>query len=295
MQPDFVYGRQAVLLAVLFFLLWRFVRLSLRSDIGFVRERLGRKDRWAGWLYQGLSSGWKGSATEIPAIQNKMSRIAPVLVFLYAVIYSLFTFEFVMNMDPVWISNLFGGFYFIGNIYIGWAMLGILSYHFSRINSDYAKVITPATRWDLGKLTFGFCMFWGYFFFSQFLPQWYGNLPEETQWMILRTREYPWKSLGWITFSMCFILPFILLLSRDVKKTGATTAVIGLVILIGVWLEKYIAIMPNFSPSSIPLGYVEIGIFFGFLGLYVLSITSFLGKFPFVAVSHPQTLGSDEW
>lgn len=295
MQPNFVYSRNALLLAFMFYMLCRFVRLSLRGDIGLLRERFANQKRWVGWPYPSLVKNWQGSAVEVPALQNAMSRIAPVLIFIYAICYSLFTFEMVMAMDPMWISNLFGGFYFIGNIYIGFAMMMLLSYYLTRINKDYAKVISPDARWDMGKLTFGFCIFWGYFFFSQFLPQWYGNLPEETQYMILRTREYPWKSLGWITFSMCFVIPLILLLSRDVKKTGATAAATSIIILIGVWIEKYMAIMPNISPTVIPFGVMEFGIFLGFLGMYVLSIMSFLSKYPFVPVSHPQTLGKDEW
>jgi hypothetical protein len=295
MQPDFVYARHAVLLALMFFLFGCWVRKSLRGDIGLLRERFAGKNRWVGWPYQGLSAGWKGTAKEVSILQPSMSRMAPVLIFVYAIVYSLFTFEFVMGMDPHWISNLFGGFYFIGNIYLAFAVLAILTFYLSRTNKDYAKVITPDTRWDLGKLTFGFSMFWGYFFFSQFLPQWYGNLPEETQWMILRTREYPWKSLGWITFSMCFVIPFITLLSRDLKKTGATFAVVGLVIFIGVWIEKYMAIVPNVSPGVIPFSALDVGMFFGFLGAYVLSVMGFISRYPFIPVSHPQTVGHDEW
>jgi hypothetical protein len=127
------------------------------------------------------------------------------------------------------------------------------------------------------------------------LPQWYGNLPEETQWMILRTREYPWKAWGWVTFAMCFIMPFILLLSRDLKRTPAAFATVGLLIFLGIWAEKYIAIMPNISPGSIPFGALEFGLFLGFLGMYVLSVLNFLSKLPFIPVSHPQTQGKIDW
>ncbi|MBX7145667.1 MAG: hypothetical protein K1X79_14545, partial [Oligoflexia bacterium] len=295
MQPDFVYARHLILLSVLFFLLCRFVKWSLRGDIGMLRERWAKRGRWVGSCYQCMTKDWQGTKQEVSKLQPAMSRMGPVLIFLYAIIYSLFTFEFVMGMDPVWISNLFGGFYFIGNIYLAWAFLAILTYYLLVTSTGYAKVTCQGTRWDHGKLTFGFCMLWGYFFFSQFLPQWYGNLPEETQWMILRTREYPWKGFGWVTFSMCFIMPFIMLLSRDLKRTPAAFATVGLIIFIGIWTEKYIAIMPNISPEHIPLGAIEFGLFFGFLGIYVLSIMNFLSKFPFVPVSHPQTQGCVEW
>jgi hypothetical protein len=295
MQPNFVYARHLVLLSFLFFMLSVFVKWSIRADIGMLRERWAQRGRWVGSFYQNLAKDWKGTSEEVYSLQPKMSRLGPVLIFLYATIYSLFTFEFVMGMDPIWISNLFGGFYFVGNVYLAWAFLAILTYYFVSTNQDYAKVLPPGTRWDHGKLTFGFCMLWGYFFFSQFLPQWYGNLPEETQWMILRTREYPWKAWGWVTFAMCFIMPFILLLSRDLKRTPAAFATVGLLIFLGIWAEKYIAIMPNISPGSIPFGALEFGLFLGFLGMYVLSVLNFLSKLPFIPVSHPQTQGKIDW
>jgi hypothetical protein len=134
-------------------------------------------------------------------------------------------------------------------------------------------------------------MLWGYTFFSQFLPQWYGNMPEETQWLILRTRELPWKALGYTTFGCAFVVPFILLLSRDIKKNPATFSIVAMVIFAGVWLTKYMVVMPQVSPEAIPFSFVDIGVFLGFFGIYILSIQSFLAKFPFMTFSHPQAKG----
>jgi hypothetical protein len=63
----------------------------------------------------------------------------------------------------------------------------------------------------------------------------------------------------------------------------------------GVWLDRYLIIMPEISPNKIPLGFTEIGIFVGFLGAYLLCIRNFLSKYPFIPVSHPLTHGSDAW
>ena len=170
-----------------------------------------------------------------------------------------------------------------------------MSMYFSRKKQALGELVTDQQFWDLGKLNFGFCMLWGYMFWSQFLTQWYGNLPEETQWLILRTREFPWKGLAWIAFPMAFIIPFISLLSRDLKKNRVTYAVVCVVLMTGVWLDRYLIIMPELSPNSIPLGLKEIGIFLGFLGAYLLCIRNFLSKHPCVTVSHPLTHGSKEW
>lgn len=295
MEPNFVYIQFAILLGVLFLLLGKFVRLSLRSDIGFLRENAKNKSQWQGWPYTWLAADWQGSDQEILPIQRKLSWNAPLVIAVYAVIYSLFAFEMVMGMNPTWYSNMYGGFTFVGNIYLGWAMLTMVVCYSLAKSPDYGKTITTNQLWDLGKLTFGFCMLWGYLFFSQFLPQWYGNLPEETQWLILRTREYPWKSFAWITFPLCFIIPFILLLSEDLKRTPPALATVGLIIFCGIWCEKFITIMPELSPHAIPFGFLEVGIFLGFLGAYGLSITGFLSKFPFIPVSSPLTKGDTNW
>jgi len=302
MQPNFVYARFTILIGLLFFLICRFVKLSLREDVGLARELRPNDKHWQGWPHYALAKNWRGSKTEIPAIQAKLSWNAPLIIALYAVIYSLFAFEMVMAMDNIWYSNLYGGFTFVGNIYMGWAVTIITLFYLARNNRVFAASVNSGQLWDLGKLLFGFSMLWGYLFFSQFLPQWYGNLPEETQWLILRTREYPWKALSWLTFSCAFVFPFILLISEDVKRVGRTAVPICLVVLLGVWLERYVTVMPQLSPHAIPLvtassgaGVMELGLFLGFMGVYMLAVLSFWSRYPMVPVAHPLTHGSTDW
>ncbi len=295
MTPGFVYLRFSVLFFVLYLLMTRFIGMSLRGDVGLARERAKNKGLWNLPIHGYLLRGWRGSEREVLPIQRKMSVNAPVIVFFYVVTTSLFAFEMIMGQNPTWFSNLFGAFIFVSQIYIGWAALALMSMYFSKRHKSLGEVVTSQQFWDLGKLNLGFCMLWGYMFWSQFLTQWYGNLPEETQWLILRTREFPWKGLAWVVFPMCFIIPFISLLSRDLKKNRVTYAVVCFVLMTGVWLDRYLIIMPEISPHHIPFGLTEVGIFVGFLGAYLLCIRNFLSKYPAVPVSHPLTHGSAEW
>jgi hypothetical protein len=294
MQPWFVYMRFSVLFFVLYLLMARFVGLSLRGDIGLAHDR-SKKSKWDLPIHHYLLRGWKGAEREVLPLQRKMSYAAPVIVFLYAVVVSLFAFEMIMGQNPTWYSNLFGAFIFVSQIYIGWAGLALMTMYFTRKKPVLGEIVTTQQFWDLGKLNFGFCMLWGYMFWSQFLTQWYGNLPEETQWLILRTREFPWEGIAWVAFPMAFIIPFITLLSRDLKKNRVTYAVICVTLMTGVWLDRYLIIMPEMSPHSVPLGLKEVGIFIGFLGAYLLCVRNFLSKYPCVTVSHPLTHGSKEW
>jgi len=299
MQPGFVYTRFSLLFLLLFCLMWRFVKKSLREDIGLLREKKGTTGKWAGWLYQGMTRNWKGYDKEVIPTQVSLSCSAPVLIFVYVLTYTLFVTEMVQGMDTSWNSNLFGAFTFVGNVYIGWAALAIASILVARRHKFMDKTLGTQQLWDMGKLTFGFCMLWGYMFFSQFLPQWYGNLPEETQWLILRTREYPWKSLGYVTFAMAFIIPFILLVSEDLKKSPRALMMACFVVLCGVYLEKYMVVMPQLSPKTLTLSgqdlMIQVPIFLGFLSAYLLSIGTFLKSFPIMPVGHPLLRGSREW
>jgi hypothetical protein len=295
MQADFVYLRFIVLLSILFYFMWRLVRMSLKPDIALAQAHPKFGNLWVGGIKDFLGAGFKVSDDSIVKIQNTMSRFAPLLIAVYGVVYSLFAFEMVMAMDHAFMSNLFGAFLFAGNIYIGWAYLAINVVVHAKTSKSYGKAVTTTTLWDVGKLTFGFCMVWGYFFFSQFLPIWYGNLPEETQWMILRLREYPWKLFAYFVFGSCFIVPFIMLLSDDIKKTPLALSGVALIVLFGVWLQYYLIVIPQFSPGSIPFGLHDIGIFCGFLGLFVYVTKSFLGTIPWAPITHPLSKGSIKW
>ncbi|MCB0353738.1 MAG: hypothetical protein KDD64_09445, partial [Bdellovibrionales bacterium] len=291
MQPNFVYLRFAILFFLLFYALHRYVSWSLRSDVGFCRENASNKELWKGFGYKTLTSGWKGSEEEIPELQRKMSIFAPVIVVLYAVVWTLFATEMICGMDTIWFSNMFGGFEFLGNIYMAWAAIAVIAAVLARHHEGFSREVKPRQLWDLGMLTFGFCMLWGYTFFSQFLPQWYSNMPEETQWLILRTREMPWMSLGWLTFACAFIIPFITLLSEDIKRVPGAFAVVASIVWLGLWMERYVVVMAQLSPSEIPFGPVEVSIFLGMLGVYLLCLQSFFNRYPFMTVSHPQAQG----
>jgi len=288
MQPDFVYARFLILFFLFTYLLYRFTRHSLRSDIGFVREKASDSNKWRGSLYHSLSKNWGGEQETLQA-QKRMSVLAPIVVACYALLWTLFSTELFMSMDTIWYSNMFGGFQFLGNIYMGWAAIAVWSIYLAGKSTVFSKILSRRQLWDLGMLMLGFCMLWGYTFFAQFLVQWYGNLPEDTQFLIVRMREFPWKPLAYVTFSCAFVIPFILLLSEDIKKTPKALIGVCCIIFLGVWLEKFMLVMPQLRPETIPFSLVDIGLFLGMAGVYGLCIQGFLNKFPIITVSHPQT------
>lgn len=285
MQPGFAFLRNGMLLSIVGFLCWKLVRMSMACDVAKLKDLGGSVSRFK-WL--------SGINTEksVEQIHVSMSYLAPTTVICYGIAYSLFAFEHVLAMDKMWVSNLFGAFLFVGNIYAGWCLLTVLSF-FLKGDKDFGAVVTESFFWDIGKLQLGFTMLWGYFVISQYLPQWYGNLPEETGWLGLRLLDSPWKGLAYFTFGCGFVVPFILLMSEDIKKYAPTLVLVAMIQWIGVYSDKVLYVLPFTGELSFSV--LDLGVFLGFAGLFSSCIFYFLSGVPKIAIGHFLTQHRNEW
>jgi hypothetical protein len=193
---------------------------------------------------------------------------------------TLIAFDQIMSVDPHWYSTLFGAFYFMSAAYLALAWVCMSVVFVRRTNPFLAKKITPDTMHDLGKLLFGFGVFWAYLFWSHYLPTWYGNIPEFTGWVIARLRVEPWHTFAWIIFGCCFIAPFLIGLSREVKRIPECLFLLGLMVSVGLWLQMYLLFVPTLYPKTIPIGVHDLIICLGFAGAFVLSLSAFFKKAP---------------
>ncbi len=206
---------------------------------------------------------------------------------LYFLVLSLIAFDLIMSLSPEWYSTLFGAYYLVGGFYCGLALLIILAVIATR-SLGLAEFITPVHFQNLGKLLLGFCLMTGDFFYTQFLVMWYGNLPEETSFIIERIRFAPWRPLSWTVLFVCFIIPFATLLSSRIKVKPWAMVALCTLILSGMWLERFLLVAPSVWPAKeLPIGIMEVGITAGFFGLMALTITLFLGRFPLLPVADP--------
>ena len=111
---------------------------------------------------------------------------------------------------------------------------------------------------------------------------WYGNIPEETAYVITRTMTAPWNALAWTVFIGCFAAPFLILLNRRIKTRPRAMTVICLAVMAGIWLEHYLLLGPSFHHGArhLPLGWVEVAVAVGFFGLLAAAVTGYLRQFP---------------
>ena len=212
--------------------------------------------------------------------RERISRIlSPILLILYVLVYTLIAFDLVMALDPHWISTLFGWYFFIGNFYTGLAAIAI-SAVLMRRRFHLEKNIAPPLLHDLGKLIFGFSLFWLYLFWSQYLTIWYGNLPEETEYIVVRVKEFPWAYLSWSVLILAWVIPFLVLLGRNSKQSPLILLLVSVIVVIGMWLERYVLVVPSlWHEGTLPLGWVELSVTLGFFAAFVFSYLISIRKF----------------
>src|SRR5213080_795237 len=144
-------------------------------------------------------------------------------------------------------------------------------------------LISPRQLHDLGKLCFGFTVFWAYLMWAQFLVIWYGNLPEETYFIFYRLIG-SWKPVGVWVFLLVFVVPFIGLLGVKPKKHAPTFVTFALLSLAGTWLERYLEIVPSINGGVGPaIGLPETASTLLFGGLFLLSYGWFGGRYPMLS------------
>ncbi|HEX7077095.1 MAG TPA: molybdopterin oxidoreductase [Candidatus Eisenbacteria bacterium] len=213
-----------------------------------------------------------------PAYSRANMKTAPIFVVFFALSITLFGFDLLMSLEPLWYSTMFGVYCFAGLWQSGLAMLAIAVVLLKR-QGALSGIVSRFHYHDLGKYLFAFSVFWMYIAFSQYMLIWYANLPEETEYMIPRTFS-AWGTVGILLMVLKFGIPFFGLLHQKVKESEAGLLAIAAAVLIGQWVDLYWTILPAFSPTRVVLGWTEIGVTLGFLGLFGWTVLGFLGRHP---------------
>jgi hypothetical protein len=278
LSQGFMFARLGLGLGLLTLLGWRLVRADMVPDMFAARGVAGgrgrRYDRW--------TRRYDGEPATLAAQEETIHRLAPGYVVLYSIVFTLIAFDGIMALQPHWFSNLLGAFYFMGS-FLGGHMLLALLMMYGASHLGVADLVSPKQRHDLGKLCFGFTVFWTYLGWAQFLVIWYGNLPEETGFVFARLWGH-WLPLAWAVLFGMFLIPFFGLLGVAPKKTKVVLGFFATVSLVALWLERYLLVMPSVTALPGPrFGLPEIGPTLLMTGLYLLSYALFARTFPMLS------------
>jgi len=167
----------------------------------------------------------------------KLRRLSAGGMVLFAFSITVAAFDWLMSLDPHWYSTIYGVYFFVG------CFLSILSFVIVmssalRKRGVLDKLISVEHYHDLGKFSFAFTVFWAYIGFSQYFIQWYGNLPEETAWYLARW-EGNWMGVSYMMMFGHFVLPFLILVFRNVKRNVSLLRIVALWILFVHFVDLY--------------------------------------------------------
>ena len=210
----------------------------------------------------------------------RRNRLAVIVLFLWLITVSLWGFDFVMALDPIWYSGLFGGYFAVSTLYTAFCLLAILTI---RANARGVASIPPAAVQDVAKLQFAMSIMWMYFFWSQYLVIWYGNVPVETRFFIQRFFVQPWQTVAWVVLVVGWLIPFVYLLKRLTGRPPQRHAPLFIVAVFGlvaIFLERVLVVFPSVSARTpLPFGLRDLAITIGFLSLFALSRRWFMARY----------------
>jgi hypothetical protein len=269
----FLFTRDCIGLLVLYILGFGYLYNALQLKIDPQQTR--------GKFRQSIISARKRNQRNPQRIKERMTVWGGFYILAFAVVLGLIGFDLVMSMDPHWISTLFGAYHFVKAFFVGLGALIILA-AFIHIRNKHTSGLKEAHFHDVGKLFFAFCLLWADFFYVQLMVIYYGNIPEETHYVIVRTMLTPWKWLAWGVFIVCFVAPFFILLNKKIKTKPVLMVIICSVVIIGMWFEHLLLLGPALSHNAdtIPVEITDGLISLGFLGLMMMAVKYYLKRFP---------------
>ncbi len=222
------------------------------------------------------------------ALRVKMSFLGGFVMFFYVWANTNVAWDFAMMIKPHWESTIFPGYYWVGNLLAGPAFLFLLARVFikrraeEKFSLDYIE--------PMGKFFMGFVLTWIYMFWSQHIVEWYPELTEKYG-PLLKQMSGHYLPVFVAMMLGLFILPFFFLLFRRIKLSLFGITAVAVFLCIGLWLNRFLMIVPVYSDGSQPaLGtYVNLSLAFGFLAATLLSVIFFFKLFPGVTIKVERT------
>ena len=207
--------------------------------------------------------GWSTKQDRTGEVQltQRQRNLSPGGLPFIAMAFSFAAFDWLMSLNPLWFSTIFGVYFFAGSFVSVLSLLAVIT-DLARGKDPFGDLITVEHTHNIGKLMLAFTSFWAYIGFSQLMLIWIANLPEEVPFYMVRFRA-EWAWVGVFLIVGHFFLPFGALLSRSLKRDRRRLAAVGVWILLVHYLDIYWLVMPTFRPEGFTLHWTSVTAFLG--------------------------------
>jgi hypothetical protein len=220
-------------------------------------------------------------------LHDKSFFYAVVFLLVFGVTSSTSAWDLSMSIDTHWFSTMFG-WYHLASWHVSGLAAMMLAILFLK-DKGHLQAVNESHLQDLGKLIFGFSVFWAYVWFCQYLLIFYANLPEETIYYRERFTGYGGRYLApfLLNFVFNFVLPFLVLMARKAKRTSTFLKLACVLILVGHWFDFYQMQMPGIAKEQGGIGIIEWGTTLVFVAGFIYSVANQLSKANLIPKNHP--------
>lgn len=265
------------------------------SDSFFMGRAAGYFAIWTllSWvMYRGSVAQ---DSTDSMAQREKRVRmlwaIAAPGIIIYALTQSFAAVDWMMSLSPHWYSTIYGVYFFAASVQAYFAFMALVVMALQR-GGVLKDAITTEHFHDLGKYTFGFTVFWAYIAFSQFVLIWYANIPEETEFYVMRLHG-GWGAISYSLPILHFFVPFFFLLSRHVKRKRVGLALGATYVLFMYLVDFYWLILPNFKvegahESHFHIVWTDLAALVGMGGAFFAVFAFLLKRNKVIAINDPR-------
>jgi len=215
----------------------------------------------------------------------KARTLSAWFLIFFAVSSSVAAWDWIMSIDTHWFSTMFGWYMFASWWVTGLSFITLMVVFLKE--AGYLKVVNVNHLHDLGKYIFAFSIFWTYIWFAQFLLIYYANIPEETVYFIERLKTSPYSWIFFANLILNFVLPFLLLMTRDAKRHMAMLKVVCPIVIVGHWFDFFNMVTPGVMKNEGGLGLLEIGTGLIFMSVFIWVVLNSLTKMPLFGKNHP--------
>ncbi len=230
------------------------------------------------------------------ALVRKMWSVAAPGILLWALTQSFAAIDWVMSLDSHWYSTIFGVYFFAGSSLSFFAFTTLVTFSLQR--AGVMKEVNQEHFHDLGKYSFGWIIFWGYIAFAQFMLIWYANLPEETEFYLVRIHG-GWEYISYALPIVHFFFPFFVLLSRHVKRNRFGLAFGAVWLVLMQIVDIYWLVIPNYGrfldkpvAPTFTIAWTDVAALVGMAGAFLASYAWFLTRNKVIAINDPRLLES---
>ena len=223
-----------------------FLLLPTIPDFALLRDNLSG---WRRKFYAVLCLGWRGTQRQWRQLESAMHIMAILIIPVAVSVHTIVSWDFAMTPVPMWHSTIFAPYFVVGAIFSGIAAL-IIAMVFLRSSLHLEEYLNPRCFDNLGKLLLVMSLLWFYFLFAERLTTWYGNTRSEVAVLWLTMRG-PYRDLFWVMVGCNFVFPFPLLTIKKLR-TITGTFLASVTVVIGMWIERYLIIVPSLSRKFLP-------------------------------------------